>query len=866
MNLYLLHYNNYYNKILKREETIEDYIALDAGKVGDEPRVILGAVSDVNFNPNNNLDTEQIINWSWQDPDYVIAVADTGEIVSRWFVIDSVRTRGGQYNMSLHRDTLADFRDEVLNSKAYIKRAVIPSTSPLIYNSEGMQFNQIKQKEDLLFDKTGKPWIVGYVAPNATTLKDAAIVFQGNNAPLTNYQELLAYTRTPIQVVSGTPYLDVWVRSTKYWKKGINITQHYYGWRYRIQPGNATTIIDTTDDLGTGRNAFQATTDDSGTVQNSLTSTFRNRAINLQDIIARYKSVLASNTYQQYNGQVVQDIENNKYYRVVVESAGTSTQYVAPRATDAETNAFYQELEAQINADPYIQSISKGKGTYAEATLYVGYTVQTYRLTLIPIIYGDVSINFSSSSQKRKLHDAPYYMFAMPYSERNYQLAIQINTDNSQFIYDIQILPYCPVQDYYTGRGKPNLSGLVEHKDYEKIIVGSSTSLEIVKRERFSGGKTYLGANNHYPYEWNVQYFVYIGGQRYDLRLDSEASGGDDDYYFYIVGNDSYNGELDIYQEVTSTQSGGDDDILFWCTKSVFTFDIPYTINVQNIKESNECDLYRICSPNGNGVFEFNAAKNAGVRLINVDCTYRPFDPYIHLNPDFNNLYGEDFNDFRGLVLNGDFSIPALNDRWIEYITYNKNYQNIFDREIQSMELQNKIAKQTDIWSAIAGVFGAGIQGGATGALVAGPYGALAGLGTAGLSAIGAGIDLRNNAKLRAEQINLKRDLFSYNLQNIQAAPVSITKTGCLTNNNKMVPFIEYYTCTDEEKEILALKLKYTGMTVGAVGRVGDFVVVGSGENNAKYIEADIIEMDIPEDYHISMDIAKELSSGIRVA
>lgn len=50
-------------------------------------------------------------------------------------------------------------------------------------------------------------------------------------------------------------------------------------------------------------------------------------------------------------------------------------------------------------------------------------------------------------------------------------------------------------------------------------------------------------------------------------------------------------------------------------------------------------------SPNFNGQFEFSLAKNKqDITSFNVDYTYKPYAPYIHVNPIFNpdGLYGKD--------------------------------------------------------------------------------------------------------------------------------------------------------------------------------------------------------------------------------
>ena len=97
--------------------------------------------------------------------------------------------------------------------------------------------------------------------------------------------------------------------------------------------------------------------------------------------------------------------------------------------------------------------------------------------------------------------------------------------------------------------------------------------------------------------------------------------------------------------------------IVYWCTESEFTFDIPCRIDVENVKVETECDMYRLCSPNYSGLFEFNIAKNGGLSFFNIDCSYKPYQPYIHINPNFGGLYGQDFNDSRGLICGGDFSL-----------------------------------------------------------------------------------------------------------------------------------------------------------------------------------------------------------------
>ena len=83
---------------------------------------------------------------------------------------------------------------------------------------------------------------------------------------------------------------------------------------------------------------------------------------------------------------------------------------------------------------------------------------------------------------------------------------------------------------------------------------------------------------------------------------------------------------------------------------------------------------------------------------------------------------------------------------------------------------------------------------------------------TGGISAaINLGTGVASNImsdKLRDEQINLKKDLFYYQLDNVKAIPSALSKASAFNINNKYVPFLEKYTCTEEEKNALRDKLR----------------------------------------------------------
>ena len=170
MTLYILNYNNYYNRRLKREDTLEAYLEFEHY-----------SLMSVNFNPNDGVDTSHIMGTGDYDGrgDYLLVVNERGQIQSRWFIIEAVRNRAGQYQVILHRDLIADYYSETISAPAFIEKAIVPNSNPLIYNSERMSFNQIKKGELLIKDKSQCPWIVGYYAKNTPTTSLSGTIAAG---------------------------------------------------------------------------------------------------------------------------------------------------------------------------------------------------------------------------------------------------------------------------------------------------------------------------------------------------------------------------------------------------------------------------------------------------------------------------------------------------------------------------------------------------------------------------------------------------------------------------------------------------------------------------------------------------------------
>ena len=187
--LLLKGYNNYFNRIVKRESSIANYKSASTSYL---------EYTTVNFDPNDGIATTLIVGGPNQkqtvtinsqevtkildfedmgSPDYLVA-HENNVIKSRWFINECVRVRGGQYRLALKRDVLVDFNEQVMNSPCYVEKGFISDVNnPLLLNAEGMSFNQQKQSEQLLRDNTNCAWLVGYLKKDISQAETITYTF-----------------------------------------------------------------------------------------------------------------------------------------------------------------------------------------------------------------------------------------------------------------------------------------------------------------------------------------------------------------------------------------------------------------------------------------------------------------------------------------------------------------------------------------------------------------------------------------------------------------------------------------------------------------------------------------------------------------
>ena len=783
--IYLLKYNNYYNRIVKKEDTLGAYLTQDC---------LLDTFENVNFVPADGVDTTLVVKHEGPNPDYLI-VADGNDIESRWFVVESDIIRGGQYRLTLHRDVIVDSYDLVVNAPCFIEKATLSNDDPFIFNGENMTFNQIKQSETLLKDETQSAWVVGYIPkdafPDGATVTGDAILDDSADITVAGIEnwEYYQYQNTDFNALitdyttTGEVRIKVSSSSATAPLKDVpfGVTKGGIAYLDTITPGagspgySVTVPYNQNDTIYAAEKAIK-----NGCPQQWNTGVVKaSILLKLKEYIGAH-GVIEISDFTSLNNKIIYDSNTQLYSRVIL-SKEIKNQTVRINSSTIPNLYTYldEKVTKEVSADGMTFTI---EGAANVNTYKTEFSYEAYRITLEQIPQ-QVTATISKPAARYHLEDQPYDMFAIPYSDdleiykngtklfnANKSIAVNIATQitaatGSANVYDVQLLPYCP-----------------------------------------------------------VRYCILADGT-FDVKT----------------------AKVDYVQDKNKNNIG----IILWATTSSFTVNINKEITSTNPKIENMTDRWRLCSPNFNGQFEFSVAMNGGVDYFNVDCTYKPFNPYIHVNPNFKKMYGQDFNDARGLICAGDFSLPQVTNAWADYQLNNKNYENIFNREIQNLQVQQKAQRIGDIVS----TFG-GIAGGAAGGALAGVGGAIAG----GLiSAAGGAADIAINEKLRAEAMDYKRDMFGMQMGNIQALPSNITKTTAFTYNNTIFPILEHYTCTDEEKTALTNKLKYNGMTVGRIGKISDYLA----NANDQYIKGRIIRIEgVSDDFHYYKAISDEIYKG----
>jgi len=932
MNLLVLKgFNNYFNRIIKRYSTLDDYISHSESHYD---------FANINFNPNDGVTTTQILGsenqkdaggpdlvpLAWEkdgNPDYIIAyeteqvgIATVQVIRSRWFIVESVRTRNGQYSLKLKRDSIADHLETLLSAPAFIKKGTVSDDNPLVVNSEGITVNQIKSGETLLKDKTGSAWIVGYMAKNAPT----ATITEQIPDDTQVFFETIENIASELGIESSD--LDaILTQNTDNPSYFINDNIEFVGWvnkadqtslEYKLIAGSQDFLTSIGYESFSEANhnntndCFSKTTVTNPTPYGSLKTYWKNAvAARLTQIKAAWQTLVGHPFFTKQVYSYLSNLSLNntliykqgKYYKVKVSSvegpSNTGELYFGSAISEPFSTVCQNVINSWNEDHPNVlprwqlEDLNRGKVfiNYNEikASFYLEEVTNTSEIP---------GITVTMSSTRNAIQNQPYDMFAIPCSNITASDGVDdydVNGDYAQKIamalikgltnanvYDIQLLPYCPIPQI-ADDNSIDVSNLTSGKDYDWIDYTGAYLKYFSEDKEMTASWTEVTAGlwrNSISVETNVNNYSDIDD--WDVELETTLSKNrltvnktyiagtpvkltvELDYISLGVPTASVTAHFWWKEKRTGTIHRS---IIIYPKNNSFSVALDYNLTLkESMKIDSQTDLYRLVSPNYQGSFDFNVAKNGGaVNGFIADCTYKPYTPYIKVAPNFSWLYGSNYGDCRGLICGGDFSIGFLQDAWENYQLNNKNYQNIFNREIQNLDVNQGIQRTQQYLSGGLNIVRDTIAGGVGGGLATGsPYGAIAGavVGGAG-SGIGYAADMNLMERSLQEQRQFSIDKFRMQLGNIQALPYTLTKVGAFNINSKVFPFLEYYTCSEQEKEALKMKIQYEGMTVGVVDILGNYMSGG-------YVQADLIRNEsIIEDSHLLDDIYIELTKGV---
>lgn len=767
---------------------------------------------------------------------------------SRWFILEAVKQRTGQYLVNLKRDVIADNIDSIEDAPMFVEKGTLADSDPMIYNDEGMIFNKIKIEESLIrgtsfgsyvgsSNKLTSAWVVGYVTKDDIKINGTT----ASQISVTPYQAQSQYpTIAEVSTLTGISESDL----TNIFSSGnlgiistdfnINFGQKSYGSPLPTLKGqitysdfnsnisNPASLLETwSNTLYTHSYGYQDTRAIDLVFKKANELGYYN---DIRDYFSEKKGYPFITREQYQKLQALQGINYNvnDYTLTFSQQSYGTTEDFTTILSDSANDALFQALYELKEKGDIIEVFDEGEvhfNTNKLVQVTITKTVKSTSSYVIPLL----------SANKRSCANSPCDIFVIPFNKV-----------------------------YFKG---PNETILKDTKEVYQSDISINNILKIAS-----------------------EIATQLGSQLYDIQLlpfaDLPKTTGTNTKKILQpdgstkVVTSNYEDIVDIVNTVETyssyiTQGTNKVSFIYWLSSPSFSITssdhIPDSVKtITEPKIQSQTQMCRIVSPTGQGMFDFNPAKNGGLESYRINCTLKPYTPYIQVLPIFKNLYGYDFNDYRGLICSGDFSLSRVQDQWIEYQLQNKNYQNIFNREIQNLDFNQNLERKYQPLSIMTGALTATGAGALGGAMVGGVGGAIAGGVLGGVSSLAGGIaDYQIADQKRAETRSYTKDRFNYQLGNIKAVPDSIAKVGTFVVNSKIFPFFELYDCTEIEKQALRNKITYDGMTVNRIGTISEFE---GGDDNQKFVKGQIIRLDdISSDNHMANEIYDEILKGVYI-
>lgn len=806
-------YNNYYNRIIKAEALSSTGSTTDGYT---QYQVLQRNVQ--NFNMGDGVNTQLIAELNdigpAELPNYLIVyITREGETtISRWFIIEQDKLSGGMYRLNLRRDLVADYWEKLVDAPMYIEKGVASMTDPARFNKEGVSLNQIKTAQRRIFDKLGVPWVLLYMPKNA--LPEAVTISTQYNIN----ESAVDGVYSTVEEYPFYQYINNSFVKADLDKVGIIMyIEKYPLWEYRDGY-----YFDATGQL----NGFYKPSVYAGQLRIENTETLD---LNIPTQYFTWHKAIEGAVNETLYNQITAETQKtykigDKFYKVelITEVAGPTTISAGDSSFATDIVAWARSLPGVTNAA--IEAASVPNFNISQTIEVFCSNTYNCRLRLVEVDTAQVSITIPGTAQR-------YHSATLPYD------VIAFNT--------------APVAAWYNYTQDDTIySGIQQMSGAMAEAISTAISVQLAESEVYDIQLVpYYPDQNKIKYGGGQYYVNEVGNQVIPILSDTNALVSQ--AYMLETVSGSFQTTLQSKQLNVVGQYG---------------YQLYPSNNIWDFKVENECNMYRLVSPNFQGQFEFSATRNGGGATLEVLFKYKPFTPFIQVRPQFSQLYGASYQDARGLICGGDFSLPRLSSAWQSYEAANKNYQAIFDRQIQNLETTQRLDRWEQAVGAVTGVIGAG----ATGAKSGGVPGAIAGSAS---STMGAAFDFAISEGRRKEVINYAQDNFAMQMDNIKAMPNSIANVGAQTPANTIWPVLEFYTCTEAERTAFRKKLLYNGMTIGRVDTLRPLLInmtsyvengIGTLEERFYYFQGRLIELNAGDAHEVT-ELAHELLLGIKI-
>ena len=460
--LYLLQYNNYYNRIVKYYDTLNDYLT-------NIPASRRRQVNDINFFYNDQVNTVQTINYAVpeqipeQNFDYLLVNNDNYGL-SRWFIIECKWNRKGQQILTLRRDLLVDFMGSYLTQPLFAEKGCISTytstTIPIISNPENISVSQILESKTNLAASSRA--IVGYIDRTYAGGKMAADIdcIYVNSIDELGISDLIG-TQSYDIVTNANPFVQLQLQSS-------TSPNAPAGWDLRY---NMVSQVWTKDDVISPMYSPFATDDILSTAEANLKGIINGMsALITQDINSQLGNVSRRiGTYANRNIMI-----GDTLYRLTVTKGSQRALTLNP--SSGVFSQFCQSCQSK-------NIVYRGEGMYSSVagmTLNLGQVGLTYSVLAQPVTV-ELTANsetgtFTFTTIDNRTHcGQPYDIFYMADSAAARQTAsiIAARLYGTGALYDLQLLPYAPDT---TGASSTTINGITTYWIANVDATYSSTS------------------------------------------------------------------------------------------------------------------------------------------------------------------------------------------------------------------------------------------------------------------------------------------------------------------------------------------------------------------------------------------------------